>query len=89
MRTTKQTEGSVLLSEDRIYFGGMNLTYRLSVCTGRSLHRYRIEVQKEDEFAAAEVGNDLERALSCYRSIVRGIVTPCTLEEVVRELQYA
>ena len=90
MESVSKKEGNtVSLAEDNVYFGGMNLNYRLLVCTGGSLRRFRIHVCKDSEFDEVDVGTDLARALAYYQSIVCGIVTPCTLKEVLRELQYA
>lgn len=90
MESASQKDGSVIsLTEDNVYFGGMNLRYRLLVCAGGGLSRFHIHVCKDEEFDEVDVGTDLARALSYYQSIVCGIVTPCTLKEVLRELQYA
>ena len=90
MRSSECTRnGKVLLAEEHVYFGGMNLTYQLLVLTGESMNRYRIRVIKGDEVDAAELGTDLLTAVQWYRTIVQGTVTPCALQDVMHELQYA
>ncbi len=79
----------VLLTEDHIYFGGMSLTYELHMVMGEACRRFRIRVAKSEEFCEAEVGCDLFRAVEYYQSVVGGTVTPCTLEDVLQDLQYA
>lgn len=80
---------SVLLTEDHIYFGGMNLSYQLLVKNDPKMHRFYIRIQKSEEVTMAELGIDLYRAVRCYRQMVESTVTPCTLEEVLLELRYA
>ncbi len=79
-------EGSVLLSEDHVCFGGMHLIYQLLVCPADLRHRFCICIKKDEESAQAPAGSDLARAMTCYRRIVEGAVTPCTLEEVLADL---
>lgn len=79
----------ITLDEETVYFGGMNLGYRLSVGEGSEGRRFYISVSKGSERVECEVGNDLLRATEQYQSIVHGTVTPCTLEEVLEDLQYA
>ncbi len=80
---------TVLLARENVYFGGMNLTYQLLVCTGGELCSFLIRVRKDGEMCEAGLGIDLARALQYYQSIVRGTVTPCALEEFLEDLQYA
>ena len=42
-----------------------------------------------EETCEADAGNDLVRALEHYCRIREGIVTPCGLDDVMQELQYA
>ncbi|MBQ7335934.1 MAG: hypothetical protein IJW92_05640 [Clostridia bacterium] len=80
---------AISLQEDHVYFGGMNLTYRLLMTTGARIHRFRIRVVKDGEFGEGDAGCDLFRAMGYYQRIVEGTVTPCTLEAVLHDLQYA
>ena len=79
----------VLLTESYVYFGGMCLCYGLYMLFGKGLRRFRIRIAKADEFCEAEVGCDLFRASDCYQRLLYDRVTPCTLETVLAELQYA
>ena len=79
----------IALCEDHVYFGGMQLTYRLLLAPGEVLHRYSISVSLGEETCEAEAGNDLSRALGHYQRIREGIVTPCALDDVMQELWYA
>ncbi len=90
MKLTKASKQvRIILDEESVYFGGMNLTYCLSVCEGSEGRCFYISVKKGDEQVGCDVGSDLWRATEQYQSIVHGTVTPCTLEEVLEELQYA
>lgn len=80
------TPNCITLHEEHIYFGGMNLTYQLLLLRGEEKHGFCIRVIKGCEVHKVDVGLDLSRALSCYEMIVKGIVTPCTLDDVVKEL---
>ena len=79
----------ITLCEDHIYFGGMQLTYRLLLIPGDVMHHYFISVSLDGELCEAEAGNDLARALCHYQSVREGIVTPCGLDDVMQELRYA
>ena len=81
--------GCMTLNEEHIYFGGMNLTYRLIAYTKNGISFFRVCVIKNEESDEAELGCDLLRAVEHYRMIVRGSVTPCALQDVIRELSYA
>jgi len=87
--STVNTQNRITLHEENVYFGGMNLTYQLVLLRGTEIHSFCIRVIKETEVQEVAVGTDLSRALSSYEQIVRGTVTPCTLEEVLRDLHYA
>ncbi len=79
----------ISLCEDHIYFGGMQLTYRLLLAAGEVMHRYSISITLGEETCEAEAGNDLLRALGHYQRIREGCVTPCGLDDVMEELRYA
>ena len=79
----------VLLTEDHVYFGGMSLTYELHMVLGEPCRRFRIRVAKAEEFSEEDIGCDLFRAVEFFQSVVKGIVTPCTLGDVLQDLQYA
>ena len=89
MKSSTNAQNRITLHKEHVYFGGMNLTYQLVLERGTELHSFCIRVIKGSEIREVDVGTDLSRALSWYEAIVRGTVTPCTLEEVIRELQYA
>ena len=85
---SKNNHNMIPLSEEHIYFGGMNLSYQLLLCKQADINSFHIRVVRETEIGEAEVGTDLSRALSWFQSIVRGVVTPCTLEDVIHDLQF-
>lgn len=89
----KRTNGlearTIVLTEDHVYFGGMCLSYELHMVEGAACRRFRIRVAKAEEFSEGELGCDLFRAVEYYQRVVRGTVTPCTLEDVLQDLQYA
>ncbi len=77
------------LAEDHIYFGGMHLDYRLIAVQADGVRHFSVFIAKDGEKAVADVGGVLFRAMEIYQRIVRGGVTPCTLEEVIADLRYA
>ena len=80
---------SITLCEDYIYFGGMQLTYRLLLLPGEVMHDYSISISLGKETCEAEAGNDLLLAIEHYQRIREGRVTPCGLDDVMQELHYA
>lgn len=84
----KHTASCVTLKERSVQYRGLSLGYRLrAICDGRST-RYAVEVTLIGrERACAALGNDIETALAHFHAICRGAVTPCTLSEVVCEMQ--
>ena len=80
---------AITLCEDHVYFGGMQLTYRLYLIPGELVHRYTISISLGKETCEADAGNDLSRALGHYQRIREGCVTPCGLDDVMQELRYA
>ena len=80
---------AIALCEDNVYFGGMQLTYRLLLVPGEVVHRYSISVSLGEETCEADAGSELSLALGHYQRIREGCVTPCGLDDVMQELRYA
>ena len=88
----KQEEGmpsSMVLDREVVRFGGMQIQYFLRVREALPNNRFEICVVKDDEAVSVRAGDRLDYALDCYRKIVDGIVTPCTLEDVMRDFEYS
>ena len=86
----KATNYSIItLYEDHVYFGGMQLTYRLLLLPGEVMNDYSISISLGKETCEAEAGNDLLLAIEHYQRIREGRVTPCALDDVMQELRYA
>ena len=85
----KRASSALLLAQDVVRFGGMQLYYSLCVKADVPNNVYEICIQKEDERCAVCAGEHLDFALDCYRRIIDGIVTPCTLEDVMRDFEYS
>lgn len=83
------THTTIALCADHVYFGGMQLTYRLLLIPGDVMHHYSISISLGEETCEADAGSDLFRALEHYRRIREGCVTPCGLDDVMQELRYA
>lgn len=79
----------LVLAQDVVRFGGMQLLYSLAVKKSDPSNRFEISISKDGEVATAEAGESLELALESYRSIVLGIVTPCTLDDVMKDFEYS
>ena len=76
------TKNACVVDECGIVLCDRPLRYRLLRCE----RGYVIEVRYDGERAAAFAGADLLRAASAYQKIVRGAVTPCTLDDVLADL---
>ena len=85
----KTTSAPMILTQDIVRFGGMQLYYKLSVREARPNNRFEITIALNDECATAEAGETLDFALYSYRRIVGSIVTPCTLEDVMKDFEYS
>lgn len=84
----RTASGSLVLTQDVVRFGGMQLLYSLSVREAVPSNCFEITVEKDDETAVADAGDALEFAYESYRQIVGNLVTPCTLEDVMRDFEY-
>lgn len=80
---------SMLLAQDVVRFGGMQICYSLHVKEDFPTNQFEIRVSKDDERMRATVGICLDDAIEYYHSVVKGIVTPCTLEDVVKDFEYS
>ncbi len=80
---------ALILTQDHVRFGGMQLEYTLSVREGVPSNRFEVCVRMECEETVADAGDRLDFAMECYRRIVSGIVTPCTLGDVMRDFEYS
>ena len=80
---------SMILTEELVQFGGMQLKYSLLVRESVPHNRFEIRIVKDDEVMTVRAGDRLEYALECYHKVVGGIVTPCTLEDVMRDFEYS
>ncbi len=85
----KTTSEQMVLAQDIVRFGGMQLLYTLSIKKGRPNNRFEISISMDDECAVAEAGETLDFAVYSYRRIVGSIVTPCTLEDVMKDFEYS
>ena len=75
-----------ILADETILYGGMLLRYRL-IDTNDPTGRFRLIVANGGELAEISVGDDIGFAADCYRSARDGGVTPCSLGDVVADLQ--
>ena len=80
---------SMLLTQDIVRFGGMQIRYSLHVREDVPTNRFEIRVAKDDESMRAAAGDRLDDAIRYYHSVVEGIVTPCTLEDVMKDFEYS
>ncbi len=87
MQVSQWNASSVALTEESVYFGGMNLKYQLLLYAGNLWNRFFIRVMRDGECCVADAGADLTRAFAWYQDVVRGSTTPCALTEVMRILR--
>ena len=78
----------ICLRQDRVYYGGMLLSYALYTLSESMERKYTLCVTYDEERATCEVGEDLLFAVDCYEVLLQGRVTPCSLTEVVDDLCY-
>lgn len=89
MKQDGSVPSPMVLTQDIVRFGGMQLLYSLRVMEGFPSNRFEISITKDDETMSARAGDQLDDALECYHRVVQGIVTPCTLEDVIKDFEYS
>ena len=86
--TQTVSKNALLIREEQILLLGIPMVYRLHAVEEGESSRFYISVVAPNEQCEVDAGSDLLRALGCYRRIVRGSVTPCTLSEIFQDIQY-
>ena len=85
LRSRKSVQKPILMRCKRLC-NGLSLTYILRARADRVPTGFLIEVTLGKERSCHSVGTDLTYAISCFRRIVRGGVTPCTLVEILQDM---
>lgn len=80
-----QTDSVIVLTEEQVLFGGLSLHYRFTVEGREGIPRFGILVELNGESARGYLGNQLTRAWNQYLKIVKGAVTPCSLDDVLSD----
>jgi hypothetical protein len=75
------------LKRDQVSCGGAFLSYALWRCTDAS-EGYRLAITYGNEQETYPLGEDLFFAVTCYRTLLLGRVTPVCAGEVLEDLQY-
>ncbi len=79
-----ETDVCQTLKSDTATCEGLTVHYRL--CVFRfSAPQYYVDVVLKEERAAAYLGTDEEASRSLYEALVRGFVTPCTLQAIIED----
>ena len=86
IRFHKPTQRPILMRHKRLYHG-LPLTYTLRAQADRTPTDFSIEIALGNERSCHNVGSDLMHAITCFWRIVRGGVTPCTLGEILLDMQ--
>ena len=76
------------VGESRIEQHGLVMTYRLRWNGRESAPSFYASVISESDRATVWLGSDPDFARECYRRIMDGFVTPCTLQDVVDDLTW-
>ena len=64
------------------------IRYRLCVSRFAS-PEYYVEILLENQRAAAALGSNYEKANDLFEILVRGLVTPCTLGDIIQDIKNA
>ena len=80
-----QTDSVIVLKEEQVLFGGLSLHYRFTVEGKEGIPYFGILIDLNGERAKGYLGNQLIRAWNQYLQIVKGAVTPCSLEDVLTD----
>lgn len=91
MNRLKPTESGrwIVLKEEQVLFGGLSLYYRFTVESRLGEPRFGVAVELGEEWSAGDLGNHLGRAWELYALIVKGAVTPCSLNDVLSDFTVA
>lgn len=72
------------LEEEKTLLCGKPLQYRMECLTGEQT-LYSVSIRYGEEERSAILGMYLEFAYDCFRELVCGRVTPCTLPEIISD----
>lgn len=86
--TSLQTKHILSIHEEQVSYPNLTLHYRLTAVGNEHASHFLISVCANEERAEINAGKDLLRALAHFRRIADGHVTPCTLCDVLCDLQY-
>lgn len=85
-------ETTDILSSDK-YLCGYHLFYRLfKKVDNEHIEKYFISAElegSEEDSVIRELGTDPERAVRAFLTVADNCVTPCTLDEVLQDLDYS
>lgn len=79
----KQKREMLLLCKDSILIGSEPAEYRLYAHGKQEMYVFCLRLGRERKVLA--VGNDIAYALSFYKLMLKGKVTPCTLEDILED----
>ena len=85
---TNHTTEPLLLMEERTACAEHSLTYRFLALPEGERTRFLITAETADDTAQGEIHAPLPVALSYFQSVTSGKVMPCTLLDVLSDLQY-
>ena len=88
MKRKRRKGLTILLREEKNPILPTPLIYRLYADGTRGACRYWMTVIAEDEQGEMELGSDICEAISRFRGIAGGGVTPCTLPDIEADMLY-
>ena len=74
-----------ILARHAVSYCGLALQYQLLFYPAEN--QYSISVQSGNDFAEVFVGANARFAKRCYQLVKKGGVTPCTLADIIADLQ--
>ena len=86
MKNMKEAE--YLIAEEKHVNKVTCLIYRLRARHTPEGTRFVLSVHTATESCEADAGTDFFAALSLYRKIIRGRVTPCTLPDIAQDFAF-
>ena len=84
--TPNSVQPPLVLAEKRAFRHGLQMTYRLSLILGANGRAYLLSVASDTDICTEAVGGDLMHAAALYQAVSEGFVTPCTLSDVLADL---
>ncbi len=75
---------TVTVAFERKFLGERKVDYRLLLRSGTPF-TYSVEISTESECIHRDISCDIAEAACLYKALVKNLVTPCTLDDILED----